>query len=323
MCRFAALGHGEERHNNNNNNTNTTLALRVQPSYRSNNWNGSDQLHMGLEDLAPTAMLKIEALALEGLKVQAEMAEQDAPYAVEPVADESSRRGGGGTVALRNPGRKRGDFMSMDEWMRRDADQEDEEQTVAKPSWKGGGGRKTFMDSTVTLAMLVHLRDPVRNNEPVGAPMIALVQAERVLSKPAARRRRSSSSISSEQEKSVDEDPPQFKIVDITIAGLRTETTSSSLSTIWGSQKQLAAGSRWLAAHGMAKATSRTSNSFKTSSSTSSSSSKPVAVSKSALWSMSDRVYGSGARWRGAAAPLHPHMRNPDVLFADTSIRTF
>lgn len=275
---------------------------------------------MGLEDLAPTAMLKIEALALEGLKVQAEMAEQDAPYAVEPMADESSSRRGTGTVALLNPGRKQ-NFMSMDEWMH---DQEDEEQqTVAKQtSWKGGGARRGFMDSTVTLAMLVHLRDPLRNNEPVGAPMMALVQAERVLRKPAARRRRSSiSSSSSEPEKSSDEDsPPQFKIVDITIAGLRTSTTtteatsSSPPSTIWGSQKQLAAGSRWLAAHGMAKATSR-SSSFKTN--------KPVAVSsKSALWSMSDRVYGSGARWQGAAPPLHPHIRNPDVLFADTGIRT-
>lgn len=36
--------------------------------------------------------------------------------------------------------------------------------------------------------MLVQLRDPLRNYEPVGQPMLAMVQAERVLSAPAPRR---------------------------------------------------------------------------------------------------------------------------------------
>lgn len=304
---------------------------------------------MALEDLTPMAMLKIEALALEGLKVQVEMTDQDAPYAVEPLAEEANftRRGVGGLrvagMALLEGGNSRrshagqGDFISMDEWMRLDAgvdttEDDADEQTVAttttgqqQTSWKQKhslvrkDGRRGFMDDTVTLAMLVHLRDPLRSNEPVGAPMMALVQAERV-TKPGRRLSSATRSFSEQQEKSDDDSTQpaaaaQFKIVDITIAGLRTSTEfsdSTPKAEIWGTQKQLAAGSRWLAAHGMAKAASRSSSSFK---------GKPAAT-KSALWSMSERVYGSGARWRGGA-PLHPHIRNPDVLFADTGIRSF
>lgn len=230
-----------------------------------------------------------------------------------------------------------GDFMSMDEWMRLDAgvwtEEEDEptEQTVATTTRKQQrnqhsivrkDGRRGFMDDTVTLAMLVHLRDPLRNNEPLGAPMLALVQAERMM---APKRRNSSTGLRrsfSEQEKEPDDAThpaaaAQFKIVDITIAGSRIPMENENArAEAWGTQKQLAAGSRWLAAHGMAKSMSR-SNSFK---------SKPAtkaASNKSALWSLSDRVYGNGARWRGAAAPHHPPIRNPDVLFTDTSIRSF
>ena len=44
------------------------------------------------------------------------------------------------------------------------------------------------MGDKLTLAMLVQLRDPLRNYEPVGQPMLAMVQAERVLSAAAPRR---------------------------------------------------------------------------------------------------------------------------------------
>ena len=40
------------------------------------------------------------------------------------------------------------------------------------------------MGNTVTIAMLVQLRDPLKNNEAVGVPMMAFVQAERMVKPP-------------------------------------------------------------------------------------------------------------------------------------------
>ena len=55
--------------------------------------NPSEELR-SLEDLAPLAIQRIEALALEGLKVQSELTEEEAPFSVRPafVAREGSFR---------------------------------------------------------------------------------------------------------------------------------------------------------------------------------------------------------------------------------------
>ena len=282
------------------------------------------------------AMLKIEALALEGLKIQAEMADQDAPYCVEPLADEgnhkkASQRGipllkSGNSV--RELGASEGGLMSsavsLNEWMRLDAEVCDEDDNDRHNKTNAGfygkqketsrGRRqKGAMGDTVTLAMLVQLRDPFRCNEPVGAPMMALVQAERVMAptKPTTGYRFSSRG-HDEEEKEEFPESPTFKIVDITVAGLNTTDTSPSSRKldIWNKPKQVAAGSRWLIAHGMAKSSSKLSIKSKPAA--------PVKVQRGeSLWSISARVHGSGAKWRDS------HIRNPNIIFADTSIRTY
>lgn len=330
--------------------------------------NANDE-YMSLEDLAPTAMLRIEALALEGLKIQAEMADQDAPCIVElPMAEESNHKrvghrvkelnGVGGIVPLLDDGKHSahdGNVMSMavslDEWMRLDAgvcgENETTEQTLAiiaahntahhsshkkdirvygKQNENHGKDQRNtstgFMGDTITLAMLVQLRNPLRNNEPVGAPMMALVQAERVMVPPKPKLARRMPSRRDDEEENNDEDakPPIFKIVDVTVAGLKTLSThtpaTASKPEVWGNKKQLQAGSRWLIAQGMQKATKA----------------HPALKGKAApapqvkvqpgesLWSISARVHGSGSRWRDLAK-LNPHIRNPDIIFPDTTIR--
>eukprot|EP00271_Cylindrocystis_brebissonii_P022570 TRINITY_DN8732_c0_g1_i1.p1 TRINITY_DN8732_c0_g1~~TRINITY_DN8732_c0_g1_i1.p1 ORF type:complete len:1510 (-),score=361.59 TRINITY_DN8732_c0_g1_i1:774-5138(-) len=61
--------------------------------------------------------------------------------------------------------------------------------TRASGSGSGAGEVRTegAMGNTVTLAIMVQLRDPFRNYEPVGAPMMALIQAERVMVPPPVR----------------------------------------------------------------------------------------------------------------------------------------
>lgn len=327
--RYAAVGYGEN---------NSALTLRDNGNPRFNKRNGAivgnpNDEHLGLEDLAPMAMLKIEALALEGLKIQADMADQDAPYCVEPLADEENHRrtSQGGIPSLKRGNSARhcrageGDLMSLNEWICLDAGVGDEDagedQTAAhnktKPEEKSRGRRQSasrgVMGDTVTLSMLVQLRDPFRSNEPVGAPMMALVQAERVRASPKPTLgHRSSRRGSDNHENGESAESPKFKIVDITIAGLApTDSNSPSRNKldIWNKPKQLAAGSRWLTAHGMAKP------------SKSSTRTKPApdaeAQGGDSLWSISARVHGSGAKWRDS------HIRNPTVIFTDSSIRTY
>ncbi|KAI9081194.1 hypothetical protein K1719_036953 [Acacia pycnantha] len=38
------------------------------------------------------------------------------------------------------------------------------------------------------------------------------------------------------------------------------------------------------------------------------------------LWSISSRVYGSGSKWKELAA-VNPHIRNPNVVISDKTIR--
>lgn len=298
------------------------------------------------------AMARIEALALEGIKIQAEMADQDAPCVVEPLAREPNhhvRVGYNAVSKLADHGAEEDSPMSMavslDEWMRLDAgvcgENETEEQTLAIIAAHNGNKRDVvvskkqdrrsnsstgYMGDTITLAMLVQLRDPLRCNEPVGAPMMALVQAERVMVPPKPKLSRRITSLPGKRTSNEEENGhqpqvkqrPQFKIVGVTVAGLNTNQTSSVAARKpevgWGSRKQLQAGSRWLTAQGMQKATKA----------------HPALKGKAAqvkvqpgdsLWSISARVHGSGSKWKDIAR-LNPHIRNPDIIFPDTSIRT-
>ncbi|CAL4932026.1 unnamed protein product [Urochloa decumbens] len=100
-----------------------------------------------LEEVLAFSIQKLEAMAVDALAVQAEMADEDAPFHVAAAA---------------------GDAMSVfdalvptDEW---------------SESGAGAGG-----DGRVTLVVAIQLRDPSRRYEAVGAPMVAVVQSARLL----------------------------------------------------------------------------------------------------------------------------------------------
>ncbi|CAM6022253.1 unnamed protein product [Sphagnum balticum] len=358
--------------------------------------NSSFNPYMSLEDLAPNAMEKIEALAMEGLKIQSEMTENYAPYSVDALSWQQEREainggGGGGGFKVKQGGEGieklegasalhllegghlavgttsdifNNDLMStaisLDEWMRLDAGICDEETsksslaTVAahnalhqnmivmekdedsgKTCNRNKGG---FLGTnTLTLAMLIQLHDPLRDYEPVGAPMMALVQAERVMvpSSPRAKLGRciSQKGNSEEDEHSSVSPAPQqqqqFKIVDITVSGLKiddnsTTTTGGGREVGWGNQRQQQSGSRWLVANGMSKSLKHQVLKTKAPPPPPSLPATPAKfkVQKGeTLWSISSLIHGTGTKWQEVAA-LNPHIRNPDVIFANTTIRT-
>ncbi|CAI5483004.1 unnamed protein product [Closterium sp. Yama58-4] len=236
----------------------------------------------------------------------------------------------------------------------------------------GGGGEGGLMGDKVTVAMLVQLRDPLRNFEPVGAPMMALLQAERA--PPAAaedvdkssgngaaaleggakalpggggvrriaynlhtgaavrpsggpltvrnganNRRRDGDPIVEEVDD--DEQPggrggvekARFKLTGVHMMGLKTEEAAKRG---WGNQKQGQAGSRWLAANGMGKKGAakpkRSTGPVKPA--------KVTVQSGDTLWSLSQKVHGSGTKWKDVVK-LNPHIRNPDLILPNQHVR--
>ncbi|GAU33168.1 hypothetical protein TSUD_206270 [Trifolium subterraneum] len=192
--------------------------------------NNRDSGIFSLEDLAPLAMDKIEALSMEGLKIQSEMSEEDAPsniiaqsFGDLPAIQAKWVNIGGslgldGAAALRLMNIKDSDdevdgimglSLTLDEWMRLDSGEIDdidhisehtckllaahnantfdvvrESSNERKKQGKGHSRKCGLLGNNFTVALMVQLRDPLRNYEPVGTPMLGLIQVERVLVPP-------------------------------------------------------------------------------------------------------------------------------------------
>ncbi|XP_030551920.1 protein PLASTID MOVEMENT IMPAIRED 1-RELATED 1 [Rhodamnia argentea] len=341
--------------------------------------------YVSLEDLAPLAMDKIEALSIEGLRIHSGMSDEDAPsnISAQSIGDVSTLQGKGeaisGSLGLEGTGglqlldiKERSDdkdeglmslSLSLDEWMRLDSGELDDEDQISERTskilaahhanslgWIRGGSKGErrrgkgssrkcgLLGNNFTVALMVQLRDPLRNYEPVGAPMLALIQVERVFIPPKPRMYRKVSEVKYEDEedemaetkkkekiqdgteemKPEVEEIPQYKITEVHVAGLKTDPGKRKL---WGSTNQQQSGSRWLLANGMGKSNKHP---FLKSKIASSKSTAPAATTKAqpgdTLWSISSRVHGTSCKWKELAT-LNPHIRNPNVILPNETIR--
>ncbi|WVZ10885.1 hypothetical protein V8G54_015415 [Vigna mungo] len=304
-------------------------------------------------DLALLAMDKIEALSLEGLRIQSGMSNGDAPSNIiaESYGDISALQGKGagtrgslgldGSAAMelldmknRNSDEYEGVdgimalSLTLDEWMRLDSGEIDDDidnisehtykllaahhansfDLIRGKSSKGEtkkGRKYGLLGNKFIVAIMEQLRDPLRNYEPVGTPMLGLIQVERVFVQPKQEIYRPLCEAGKEsdeceivakvemkgkrQEKSSEEEGiPQFKITEVHVAGVQKRKFWSS----WGRRRQQEqSASRWLIANGMG-------NNFK----------NPVLKSNApitttnvqpgdSLWSISSRIYGTLTRW--------------------------
>ncbi|KAJ4930488.1 hypothetical protein NE237_000099 [Protea cynaroides] len=337
--------------------------------------------YVSLEDLAPLAMDKMEALSVEGLRIQCGLSEEDAPSNICPQsigeisalqgkrANNSDSLGLEGAAGLQLLDIKDGGddvdglmglSITLDEWMRLDSGIVDEDQISERTSkvlaahhansmdlvtggWKGdkkrgkGSGRRYgLLGNNFTVALMVQLRDPLRNYEPVGTPMLALVQVERVFvpPKPKIYSTVSEKRINSEEDdeselmvkeenkdelkdkKDEEEGIPQFKITEVHVAGIKNTPNTKKL---WGTKTQQQSGSRWMLAAGMGKSNKHPF--LKSKAITKSSPEVSTTVQPGdTLWSISSRVHGTGAKWKELAA-LNPHIRNPNIILPNESIR--
>ncbi|GMH18091.1 hypothetical protein Nepgr_019932 [Nepenthes gracilis] len=255
----------------------------------------TDSEYVSLEDLAPLAMDKIEALSLEGLRIQSGMSQEESPsnISAHSVGEFSALKGGKrsnhagsmgleGAVGLQLLDLKGGSAdvdglmglsITLDEWMRLDSGEIDEEEQMSERTSKilaahhasytdltfvGKKGEKKkgrnsgkwcgLLGNNFTVALMVQLRDPLRDYEPVGMPMLALIQVERVFVPPKPKIYSTVAQVRTIDEE--DDEPeliakveikeqkieevvvvPQYKITEVHVAGLKTESGKKKL---WG-----------------------------------------------------------------------------------------
>ncbi|KAG6414310.1 hypothetical protein SASPL_127029 [Salvia splendens] len=346
-----------------------------------------DTEYVSLEDLAPLAMDKIEALSVEGLRIQSGMSDDDAPsnISAQSIGEFSALKGKtvdvGGSIGLDGSGGLQlldvkdngedvdglmGLSLTLDEWMKLDSGDIDDDDLAnertsrileahhatsldhfrgrSKGEKRRGRSRKYgLLGDNFTVALMVQLRDPLRDYEPVGTPMLALIQVERVFVPPKPRiyntvsmwrssddddedkptrggaKEDNVAEKQTEDESNEEEQIPQYKITEVHVAGLKAEQGKKKL---WGSANQQQSGSRWLLANGMGKKNKHPlmkSKGAPKSSAASAPTSTTVQPGET-LWSISSRVHGSGAKWKELAA-LNPHIRNPNIILPNETIR--
>jgi len=341
-----------------------------------------DAEYVSLEDLAPSAMDKIEALCIEGLRIQCDMTEEEAPSNINAreLASLTGRRASSirasstrsvgleGAVGLQLLNIKdsgadcidglMGLSLTLEEWMKLDSGEIDEDEQMSERTSKllaahhvnctdlnflgmkqGKACRRCgLLSNNFTVALMVQLHDPLRNYEPVGTPMLALIQVERVFLPPKTKLcsmigdARHRDDEEDEPESANEEDTeielkeentqeqeliPHYKINKVHVAGLKAEPGKEKH---WGSAAQQRSGSRWLLAHGMGKGNKHPFMKSKVAANSSSLPASIISQPGDALWSISAQFLGDGSEWKELAS-LNPHIRNPNVIFPHETIK--
>ncbi|PON47009.1 EEIG1/EHBP1 N-terminal domain containing protein [Parasponia andersonii] len=211
-------------------------------------WNLSEN-SLTAEEILALSLQKIESMAIEALKIQAEMAEEDAPFDVSPLNPNPNS----------NQAHPLASSVPLEDYT-----------------------KSSKASETLTMAVGIQLRDPIRRHEAVGGPMIALIYAN-----PA-----------SEDDKPNEDDDEEmrFKVRSLHVGGLKVRTTRGKRS-VWDSEKQRLTAMQWLVSYGIGKAAKKTRQQNNASSSS---------KGQDLLWSISSRVMAD--MWLKS-------IRNPDVKF--------
>ncbi|KAI3892271.1 hypothetical protein MKX03_030673 [Papaver bracteatum] len=177
-------------------------------------WN-VDGEPVSADEILAFSMQKIESMAIEALKIQAEMAEEDAPFDVSPLFTLGNKKD------LHRP------FASsvpLEIWLK----------NRSLTTTEG----EQELPATVTLSLALQLRDPLRRYEAVGGPMIVLIQATRTEATPG---------------KDVGDDVEmRYKVVSLHVGGLKIRMGEKR--HIWDAEKQRLTAMLWLMEHGLGKA---------------------------------------------------------------------
>ncbi|GKV33409.1 hypothetical protein SLEP1_g41928 [Rubroshorea leprosula] len=195
-------------------------------------WNVNEN-PLTAEEVLAFSLQKIEAMSVEALKIQAEMAEEEAPF------DVSSVTGSG-----KHKDHPLSSSVPLENWVK-NYGLNSSETELGDPA-------------TLTLAVVIQLRDPLRRYEAVGGPMIALIHA----------------AAQDDMKANKYEEEKRFKITSLHVGGLKVRTAGKR--NMWDSEKQRLTAMQWLVAYGLGKAGKRGK--------------QVLSKGQDLLWSISSRV---------------------------------
>ncbi|CAM8970203.1 unnamed protein product [Rhodiola kirilowii] len=310
--------------------------------------NGSSE-YASLEELAPLAMDNVEALLIEGLRIQSNMPSEDAPSSIPSCPSEKATCRGlvsseEGTslqpfTLLDDDDELLSFSLPLDGWFRLDARSEDlraehNSKLLAAHHAKCIDSGKTCVDqsgllgNSLMIALRVQLRDPFRHFEPVGGPMLVMIHVNRVYVSQEPRTNAlvlgtnaESVGIDSKRSKGVmsnrkwgyGETVPEFRITEVHVAGLNSNAHNKQL---WASTFQQQYGTRWLTSSGMNKP-SKTKHSRNFSKElvryTPPTMNRTNLAHK--LWSISYSVPQTATNLNHIR-PSNSFIRNPDIIFS-------
>ncbi|XVE75561.1 hypothetical protein DITRI_Ditri12bG0103400 [Diplodiscus trichospermus] len=192
-------------------------------------WNVNEN-PLTAEEILAFSLQKIEGMAVEALKVQAEMADEGAPFDVSALSGKEQDQPLASAISLEN-------------WIKNYSSISSEAQ-LGDPE-------------TLTLAVVVQLRDPLRRYEAVGGPVLALIQASGADSKA----------------NKYDEEK-RFKVTSLHVGGLKVRTAGKR--NIWDIDRHRLTAMQWLVAYGLGKSGRKGK--------------RVVSKGQDMLWSISSRV---------------------------------
>nr|XP_010906853.1 protein PLASTID MOVEMENT IMPAIRED 1 [Elaeis guineensis] len=157
-----------------------------------------------IEEILAFSLQKMEAMSVEALKIQADMAEEEAPFEFSPHLgkDDSNHNN------------------LLDS-------------AISPENWE----KNCSSDTTMTMLVILQLRDPLRSLEAVGAPMMVVVQAAIV-------------------EKGGEAEGWRFKVTSLHLGALKLR--SGGMRSVWDGEKQKLTAKQWLVAYGLGKAGRKT-----------------------------------------------------------------
>ncbi|KAL8498916.1 hypothetical protein ACS0TY_022036 [Phlomoides rotata] len=327
-----------------------------------------DSDYVSLKDLVPMALTNIEGLLVEGLKIQSGMPDLEAPSSIRIQLSGNSVSHEKSVELPRNFCSERASCLqvldvdelikysvSLEEWVRLDSSEREDNNHendsklftthFANPVESSGAqltkedervillGRKGgIFSNNFTMGLKVQLRDPLRNHEMVGSPMLALVQVDRVYSvKQPELHHLSFEEMCNQQEvpnghiiqEGVDFEQnkkkiiqPMFKVSEAHLTGPNVIRGNKSL---WGTSRQQQSGSRWLLSSGMTKPNKNNISKFNAVVKSSSGFMRK-ALPEDVLWSIAFPTCGEAGTWNDQIA-LNVHIRNPDIIFPTDSVK--
>ncbi|CAN4097189.1 unnamed protein product [Withania somnifera] len=200
-------------------------------------WNISDK-PLTVDEILAFTLQRMEAMTVEALKIQADIAEEEAPFDISANKKDDD-------------GHPLDSAVPLEDWTKDDK------------------------SDSIMILVVVQLRDPLRQFEAVGGPMIALVQAVCI----------------DEETKNFDDEEKKYKIACLAIGGLKIR--SGGRKNAWDTEKQKLTAMQWLLAYGLGKMAKKVKKA-----------SPPKG--QDLLWSIAARVMAD--MWLKS-------IRNPDIKF--------